>query len=337
MNELNYTLFIDESGVSSNKISFNWELEKRNFFALGSLKAQKKDIDEFYNRYLKQFEINEELKYRDLKKNKDILYKILSLIDEADFEFNIEFVESQLYYLILFCDYVFYPWWLFDDDVIELRQNFFHDYNNDFDEFFFNLLDTLFISENFEQYEKAYNALIPFLIEKRIMSKNDLHINLQKTKQLIIEGTYNLNEIKPLSNQYNNKTKIIILPHLQCLYNLIVKADDVNTIIHDENMHYQTLFKEDIKKNLNKDILFKNSKSECGLKVVDIVVSYCKNTIEYMIKYNDYKEIDYVNKFIDNINFIINKNSQEQLFLISDHASSAFFKYLKRINKTIFP
>lgn len=330
MNDLNYTLYIDESGVSSNKLRYNYELEKRSFFALGSLKAQKKDIDEFYNLYLKQYERNEEIKYKDLKKEIDVLHEILDIIEESDFEIKIEFVESQLYYLTLFCDYVYYPIWLFDDeDVVELRKSFFHAFSNMFDESLFNLLDDLFVSENYEQYEKAFNDLIPFLIKKQIMSEDDLLRNLKLTKQLIVKGTFNIDDIKPLGNQYNKNTKIIILPHLQCLYNLIVKAKDINTIIHDENMHYQKLFQEDIKNNLNKNIVFKNSKSESGLKVVDIVVSYCKNTIEYMIKHNDYTEIDYVNKFINNINFIINKNSQDQLFLNSDLAPSAFLKYLK--------
>lgn len=330
MNDLNYTLYIDESGVSSNKLRYNYELEKRSFFALGSLKAQKKDIDEFYNLYLKQYERNEEIKYKDLKKEIDVLHEILDIIEESDFEINIEFVESQLYYLTFFCDYVYYPIWLFDDeDVVELRKSFFHAFSNMFDESFFNLLDDLFVSENYEQYEKAFNDLIPFLIKKQIMSEDDLLRNLKLTKQLIVKGTFNIDDIKPLGNQYNKNTKIIILPHLQCLYNLIVKAKDINTIIHDENMHYQKLFQEDIKNNLNKNIVFKNSKSESGLKVVDIVVSYCKNTIEYMIKHNDYTEIDYVNKFINNINFIINKNSQDQLFLNSDLAPLAFLKYLK--------
>lgn len=147
MDELNYTLYIDESGVSSNKLSYYREIEKRNFFALGSLKAQKNDIDEFYNKYLKQFEIKDEIK------------------------------------------------------------RFFHDFCNMFDKTFFNLLDELFKSEKFEQYEKAYKDLIPFLVEKQIMSEKELLDNFKFTKQLLMEGTYNIENIKPLGNQYNVRPK----------------------------------------------------------------------------------------------------------------------------------
>ena len=59
---------------------YDIENEKRNFFALGSLKAQKKDIDEFYNKYLKQFEINDEIKYKYLKKDINTLHKIINTI-----------------------------------------------------------------------------------------------------------------------------------------------------------------------------------------------------------------------------------------------------------------
>ena len=332
MDELNYTLYIDESGVSSNKLSYYREIEKRNFFALGSLKAQKKDIDEFYNKYLKQFEINDEIKYKYLKNDINTLHEIINIIYDSNFEINIEFVESQLYYLTLFCDYVYYPFWLYEDeDFIDLRKRFFHDFSNMFDKTFFNLLDELFKSEKFEQYEKAYKDLIPFLVEKQIMSEKELLDNFKFTKQLLMEGTYNIENIKPLGNQYNGKTKIIVLPHLQCLYNLIVKANDINTIIHDENFHYQNLFQEDINANLRKKIIFQNSKSECGLKVIDIIVSYCKNTIEYMIKNHDYSEMDYVNKFFNNINFILNQNTQDELFYFSDHSPSSIFKYFTRI------
>lgn len=100
----------------------------------------------------------------------------------------------------------------------------------------------------------------------------------------------------------------------------------------DENLHYQKIFNEDVKKNLKKNIIFKNSKSECGLKVIDIVISYCKNTIEYMIKNNDYNEIYNINKFINNINFIVNKTSLTKLFEAIDKDSSSIFKFLYRNN-----
>lgn len=333
MKELNYTLYIDESGVSSNKITFNNQLENRSFFALGSLKAQKKDIDEFYNLYLKKFEIDEEIKYKALKKDKAKLHEILNLIDGAKFNINIEFVESQLYYLTLFCNYVFYPIWLFDDDddVIELRQKFFKEYSNYFDKTFFNLLDNLFISKTIEEYEKAYNDLIPFLIDKQIVPEEELLQNLELAKNEIMKGSLEIKDIKPLSNQHKSN-EIIVLPHLQCLYNLIIKANDAKTIIHDENFHYQQLFYEDIKQNFKKNILFKDSKTESGLKVIDIVVSYCKNTIENMIKNHEYEEINMVNTFIDNINFIVNKDSLEELFYYSYKDPLAFLKVLKNRN-----
>lgn len=329
MEELNYSLFIDESGTSSNKISFKSELSERHFFALASLKAQKKDIDEFYDKYLKQYEINEEIKYKDLKHNKSVMHKILNEIEEADFEINIEFVESQLYYLTLFCDYVYYPWWLFDEEAVELRQSFFHSYTNNFDETFFDLLDKLFCSKDIKEYEAVYNKLVPFLVEKQIMSEEELIRNLKETKKEISNGNISFINIKPLSNQYNAHTEIIVLPHLQCLYNLVAKGNDVKSIIHDTNEHYQRIFGTEITNYFDKKIKFKDSKSESGLKVIDIIVSYCKNTIEHMIKTNDYQEIDYVNLFFNNINFIINQKSQDRLFSESEKALSGFLKLLK--------
>lgn len=67
------------------------------------------------------------------------------------------------------------------------------------------------------------------------------------------------------------------------------------------------------------------------MKVIDIIVSYCKNTIEYMIKNHDYSEMDYVNKFFNNINFILNQNTQDELFYFSDRSPSSIFKYFTRI------
>lgn len=47
-----------------------------------------------------------------------------------------------------------------------------------------------------------------------------------------------------------------------------------------------------------------------------------------MIKNNDYNEIYNINKFINNINFIVNKTSLIKLFEASDKDSSSIFKFL---------
>ena len=50
-----------------------------------------------------------------------------------------------------------------------------------------------------------------------------------------------------------------------------------------------------------------------------------------MIKNHDYSEMDYVNKFFNNINFILNQNTQDELFYFSDRSPSSIFKYFTRI------
>jgi hypothetical protein len=61
------------------------------------------------------------------------------------------------------------------------------------------------------------------------------------------------------------------------------------------------LFFDEIKKEFNKEIVFKDSKSECGLKIIDFVVSYYKNNIQKILHGQMNETIELQNNLINYI------------------------------------
>lgn len=275
-------IFLDESGETIYRPA-----KDNRIFGLGGLIVNSDEELSNLFEQLEPFLHDGELKYEYYKDHINELNEIIQIINSSGIEYHIEIVQPYLYYYTLLIDYLLFPYWIYNTQQInKIKKDFFYLLQDSFDKIPIEEIKNFFLISSVDDYVIKGKSIIEKLKSCSVSYADeifdDMISDLQITYEKINNHNFSIEKIKPIPDKIGDKKKnidIFFLYHLQCLYNFLEKYSKLN-FIHDENQRlHNYILKTISEKYPRTNFIFKDSKTDKGLIIIDCLVSYYTHAV----------------------------------------------------------